>query len=98
MGGTPTIPPASSNARRSTIRQRLLRGGGIIPPGKPKKTNPESARQAAAATIIASGAIRGRNHAEPLFHVAVDYRLGVEDASGRLGGPVLFVLGVLSWR
>jgi hypothetical protein len=60
---TPTIPPVSSNARRSTIRQRLLRAGGIIPPGK-RKTRPESA-PAAAATIIASGAIRGRNHAEP---------------------------------
>ena len=64
-GRTPTIPPASSNARRSTTRQRLLRAEGIVPPGN-RKTRPESA-PTAAATIIASGAIRGRNHAEPLF-------------------------------
>ena len=85
-GRTPTIPPASSNARRSTIRQRLLRAGGIIPPGK-GKTRPESAL-AAAATIIASGAIRGRNHAEPVFHVAVDCRLGLE---GSRNNPVMVV-------
>ena len=66
-GRTPTIPPAFSNARRSTIRQPPLRAGGIIPPGK-RKTRPESA-PAAAATIIASGAIHGRNHAEPIVHL-----------------------------
>jgi hypothetical protein len=39
---------------------------GIIPPDK-RKTRPESA-PAGAAIIIASGAIHGRNHAEPIVH------------------------------
>jgi hypothetical protein len=65
-GRTPTIPPVFSNARRSTTRHQPLRGGGIVPPDK-RKTPPESA-PAAAATIIASGAIHGRNHAEPIVH------------------------------
>ena len=43
-----------------------LRCGDIIPPDK-RKTRPERA-PAAAATIIASGAIHGRNHAEPIAH------------------------------
>ena len=65
-GRTPTIPPVFSNARRSMTRHQPLRGRGIIPPDK-RKTRPESA-PAAAATIIASGAIHGRNHAEPIVH------------------------------
>ena len=65
-GRTPTIPPVFSNARRSMTRHQPLRGRGIIPPGKPKN-RPESA-PAAAATTIASGAIHGRNHAEPIAH------------------------------
>ena len=65
-GRTPTIPPVFSNARRLMTRHQPLRGRGIIPPDK-RKTRPESA-PAAAATIIASGAIHGRNHAEPIVH------------------------------
>jgi hypothetical protein len=65
-GRTPTIPPVFSNARRSMTRHQPLRGRGIIPPDK-RKTRPESA-PAAAATIIATGAIHGRNHAEPIVH------------------------------
>ena len=45
---------------------------GQSPPGN-RKTRPESAR-AAAATIIASGAIRGRNHAQPVEIEAADLR------------------------
>jgi hypothetical protein len=66
-GRTPTIPPVFSNARRLMTRHQPLRGRGIIPPDK-RKTRPESA-PAAAATIIASGAIHGRNHAEPIVHL-----------------------------
>ena len=66
-GRTPTIPPVFSNARRSMTRLQPLRGRGIIPPDK-RKTRPESA-PAAAATIIASGVIHGRNHAEPITHL-----------------------------
>jgi hypothetical protein len=65
-GRTPTIPPVFSNARRSTTRHQPLRGGGIIPPDK-RKTRPRD-RARAAATTIASGAILGRNHAEPIAH------------------------------
>jgi hypothetical protein len=65
-GRTPTIPPVFSNVRRSTTRLQPLRGRGLVPPDK-RKTRPESA-PAAAATIIASGAIHGRNHAEPIVH------------------------------
>jgi len=65
-GGPTTIQPACSNARRSTTRQRPFRTGVIVlSPGK-RKTRPASA-PAAPVIITASGAIRGRNHANPLF-------------------------------
>ena len=81
----PTIPPASSNARRSTTRQRPLRAGGLIPPGK-RKTRPESA-PAAVATTIASGAIRGRNNAEPSgLPIAPSARCTSGGAGGRSQG------------
>ena len=60
-GGPTTIPPACSNTRRSTRRQRAL-ATVIGPPGK-RKTRPANA-PAAPVTITASGAIRGRNHAD----------------------------------
>jgi hypothetical protein len=56
---------ADPDYRRSTTRHQPLRGGGIIPQDK-RKTRPESAL--AAAATIASGAIHGRNHAEPIVH------------------------------
>ena len=63
--GPTTIPPACLNTPRSTTRQRPFRTGVIVPPGK-RKTRPASA-PAAPVIITASGAIRGRNHADPLF-------------------------------
>ena len=61
-GGVPTtIPPACSNTRRSTTRRRAF-ATVIGPPGK-RKTRPANA-PAAPVTITASGAIRGRNHAD----------------------------------
>ena len=68
-GAPTTIQPACSNARRSTTRQRPFRPHGSHSPPPPpgeRKTRPASA-PAAPVIITASGAIRGRNHANPLF-------------------------------
>jgi hypothetical protein len=69
-GRTLTILLASSNARRLTMRQRPLRARRGINPSGNRNTRPETA-SAAAATIIATGAIRGRNHAERRRHCPV---------------------------
>src|SRR5271166_6107002 len=83
LGGAPTtIQPACSNARRSTTRQRPFRTGVIVPPGK-RKTRPASA-PAAPVTITASGAIRGRNHADAKWSPAPTHERHVGPA-GCLG-------------